>query len=445
MKERHLISDLFLRPRIFWALGILVLLYVLSFHVPVLYGIATILLLFVLLAIVMDFVLLFFTKGNVYALRQHEDVLSLGDENPISVSVESEYAFPLDITIYDELPVQLQQRDFKLYERLSIRGQKEIKYSIRPTSRGEYFFGATHVFTSTKIGLLQRRFSTVGESMVKVYPSYLKLKQYSIRGIAMRDQMSGSIKVKRGASTEFDQIRDYVRGDDVRRINWKASARRDQLMVNDYMDEKSQQVFCLIDKSRLMKMPFNGLSLLDYAINASLMFTYVALQKDDKVGLITFSKQLDDVIKASKSKKQFSTIVERLYKQKTDFQESNYEAVQLAVRRDVGQRSLLFLFTNFETYVGFERKLPYFKMLNRKHLLCVILFENTELKTVHENRGSDTEDIYIKTIADKYIYEKKMMLKELRKNGILSIYSAPEELSVNVVNKYLDLKSKRFI
>jgi uncharacterized protein (DUF58 family) len=445
LKERHLIKDLFLRPRIFWALGILALLYVLSFHAPVLYEIATILLLFVVLAFIIDYTLLFFTQGKVYALRENEEVLSLGDENPIRISLQSEYAFPLDITIHDELPVQLQVRNFRLQEQLPIRAQTILTYSVRPTSRGEYYFGETHLYASSKIGLVQRRFSTEGETIVKVYPSYLKLKQYSIRGIAMRDQMTGSIKVKRGASTEFDQIRDYVRGDDVRRMNWKASARRNQLMINDYMDEKSQQVFCLIDKSRLMKMPFKGLSLLDYAINASLMFTYVALQKADKVGLITFSKQLDDVIKASKSKKQFSTIVERLYKQQTDFQESNYEAVQLAVRRDVGQRSLLFLFTNFETYVGFERKLPYFKMLNRKHLLCVILFENTALKSVHKTRGNDTEDIYIKTIADKYIYEKKMMLKELRKNGILSIYSAPEELSVNVVNKYLDLKSKRFI
>ncbi len=374
-----------------------------------------------------------------------DDVLSNTDNNRISLELLSEFSLPLQINVLDELPVQFQERKFVISDTIKKLEEKTIRYLLRPTTRGEYHFGKTMVYASTSIGFIQRRFSTENDFMVKVYPSYLKLKQYSIRGVASRNQITGSRKVRKGMSTEFDQIKDYVRGDDVRTINWKATARRSQFMVNTYMDEKSQQVFCLIDKSRLMKMPFDGVSLLDYSINASLMFSYVALQKDDKVGLITFSNKVNDLLKASKSKKQFSAIVERLYNQETEFQESDYGALQLAVKKDVGQRSLLLLFTNFETYVGFERKLPFFRMLNKKHLLCVVLFENTELKTIHEDRGNSLEDIYIKTMADKYNYEKKMMLKELRKNGILSIYSAPGDLSVSVVNKYLDLKTKRFI
>lgn len=374
-----------------------------------------------------------------------EEVLSNTDQNRISVDIMNEYRLPLHINLLDEIPVQFQERNFDIKDTLKAKEEKIIRYSLRPTTRGEYTFGQTHLYARTSIGLLQRRFSTENEQMVKVYPSYLKLKKYSIRGVASRDQYTGSVKVRKGMSTEFDQIKDYVRGDDVRTINWKATARRRQLMVNTYMDEKSQQVFCVIDKSRLMKMPFDGVSLLDYSINATLMFSYVAIQKDDKVGLITFSNKVNDVMKASKNRKQFSAIVERLYNQETDYLESDYGALQRAIKRDVGQRSLLLLFTNFETYVGFERKLAHFKMLNKKHLLCVVLFENTELKNIHEERGDSLEDIYIKTMADKYHYEKRMMLKELRKNGILSIYSSPDELSVNVVNKYLDLKTKRII
>ena len=445
MKEKSYIQDLFLRPRLFGILGIIVLCYILSMQLPILMTVGHLLLLGLIVFFLLEYAILFFTKNNIYLLRTMEDVLSNTDNNSIAIEIMSEFNLPLRINLLDEIPVQFQERNFNIVDKLKAREERTIRYKLRPTSRGEYHFGQTHLYARTSIGLLQRRFSTEHGHMVKVYPSYLKLKQYSIRGVSVRDQSMGSVMVRRGMSTEFDQIKDYVRGDDVRTINWKATARRRQLMVNTYMDERSQQVFCLIDKSRLMKMPFDGVSLLDYAINATLMFSYMAIQKDDKVGLITFSKKVNDVMKASKSKKQFSQIVERLYNQQTDFSESDYGALQRVIKRDVGQRSLLLLFTNFETYVGFERKLAHFKMLNKKHLLCVVLFENTELKTIHTDRGDSLEDIYIKTMADKYHYEKKMMLKELRKNGILSIYSTPQNLSVNVVNKYLDLKTKRII
>ncbi len=445
MKAKSYIKDLFLKPRLFWLLAGVVLLYILSMQLPLLMLIAHFLLFAIILFLLLEYTILFFTKKEIFIKRHMDDVLSNTDDNRISIELLSEFGLPLQIKILEELPVQFQERKFEMKEKLKAGDEKTLRYKLRPTTRGEFHFGKTHLYAGTTIGLIQRRFSTEEDFMVKVYPSYLKLKQYSIRGVASRDQITGSRKVRKGMSTEFDQIKDYVRGDDVRTINWKATARRSNFMVNTYMDEKSQQVFCLIDKSRLMKMPFDGVSLLDYSINASLMFSYVALQKDDKVGLITFSNKVNDVIKASKSRKQFSTIVERLYNQETEFKESDYGALQLAVKKDVGQRSLLILFTNFETYVGFERKLPFFRMLNKKHLLCVVLFENTELKTIHEDRGNSLEDIYIKTMADKYNYEKKMILKELRKNGILSIYSAPGDLSVNVVNKYLDLKTKRYI
>lgn len=429
----------------YWLLGIIMLLYVFSFYFPLLFQLGNILSLSLLIFFLLEYALLFFTSKQMYVLRSMDEVLSNADQNKIELEIVNELGLHLNLEIIDELPVQFQERNFKLKKSIKPRAEVQLNYFVRPTSRGEYHFGKTIIYAATAIGLLQRRFSNLQEEMVKVYPSYLKFKKYSLRAIAMRDQNVGSRKVRKGSSSEFDQIKEYVRGDDVRTINWRASARRSQLMLNTYMDEKSQQVLCIIDKSRLMRMPFNGVSLLDYSINAALMFSFVAMQKQDKVGLITFSNTLDEVLKPARGKAQFNKIVENLYRQKTNYLESNFELLQYLVKKEIGQRSLIFLFTNFENYVGFERKLPYFKMLAKKHLLCLILFENTELKKLHEQKAKDIEEIYIKTIADKYLYEKRMMLKELKKNGILAIYSAPEELSVNVVNKYLDLKTKRHI
>jgi uncharacterized protein (DUF58 family) len=244
---------------------------------------------------------------------------------------------------------------------------------------------------------------------------------------------------------EFDHIKEYVRGDDVRRVNWKATARRGNLMMNTYVEEKSQQIYCVIDKGRIMKMPFEGLTLLDYAINASLVFSNVALQKGDKAGLVTLMEQQVDVLPASNKKVQLSKIMEALYAQETQWQESDYEKLSITLRSHFSQRSLLILFTNFESLSSLERQMPYLRRLAKYHLVLVVFFENTELKKITQSAVREVEDIYRQVIAQKFAYEKKQMVMELSKYGIMSLLTTPQQLSVNLINKYLELKARSLI
>ena len=244
---------------------------------------------------------------------------------------------------------------------------------------------------------------------------------------------------------EFEQIKEYVRGDDYRTINWKATARKESLMVNNYTDERSQQIYCLINKGRVMKMPFDGMTLLDYAVNASLVLANVALVKQDKAGLITFSENLDTFLVADKKPTQMNLVLEALYRQQTRFLEPDYEKLFSLIRNSITNRSLLVLFTNFESLEGLQREMPALKKIAHYHLLLVVFFQNTELKHIIENKANSLEDIYIKTIAEKFAFEKKLMVKELQMNGIPSILTTPENLTVNTINKYLELKNRMSI
>lgn len=194
-----------------------------------------------------------------------------------------------------------------------------------------------------------------------------------------------------------------------------------------------------------MKMPFAGMTLLDYAINASLVLSAVALQKQDKAGLITFAQQLDAFITADKKPTQINGILETLYKQRTNFQEPDFEKLFSVVRNRITHRSLLILFTNFESFESLERELPSLKKLSHYHLLMVVFFENTELKELTESKATHTEQIYVKTIAEKFRYEKQLIVKELQKQGIIAVLSTPQRLTVNALNKYLELKNKQSI
>jgi len=236
-----------------------------------------------------------------------------------------------------------------------------------------------------------------------------------------------------------------VQGDDYRTVNWKATARKGELMVNSFTDEKAQHVYCIIDKSRAMKLPFDGLTLLDYAINASLILSSVALLKEDKAGLMTIAEKVGSVVQADRRPTQLGKIMEVLYKEKTRYLETNMEALYLSVRSVLKQRSLIVFFTNFESMSALNRQLPFLKRMAKFHLLLIVFFENTGLKSLTDQPVTDVEGIYIKTIAEKFVYEKKLMVKELAKHGILSILTPPEKLSINVVNKYLAIKAQQKI
>lgn len=319
----------------------------------------------------------------------------------------------------------------------------ELQYKLRPTERGEYHFGKLNMYATSVFGLIARRFSFCDDAMVPTYPSFIQLRKYDLMAISNNLHQYGIKKIRRiGHTMEFEQIKEYVLGDDLRTINWKATAKSNQLMVNQFQDEKSQPVYSVIDKGRLMKMPFDGLSLLDYAINAALVISNVAIKKHDKAGTFTFSKKVENMVVAEKRTSQMNLILESLYNIKTDFFESDFGRLYGDVRRNITQRSLLLLYTNFETLDSLHRQLPYLKGMAKNHLLVVIFFKNTELNSLIENKAKTIQQVYDKVIAEKFAFEKRLIVNELKKYGIYSILTTPENLTLDTINKYLEIKAR---
>lgn len=403
-------------------------------------------LLLLLVLLVMNYLMLFANSKGIFCTRTHADRFSNGDNNPIIIEVENRYSFEIKAEVIDEIPSQFQRRDILFKTVIKAGEHSVITYELRPVKRGVYNFGTVNLFVKNNIGLISRRYKFNQPANVAVYPSYLQMRKYQLMAISNRLSDLGIKKIRRiGHSMEFEQIKDYVAGDDFRTLNWKATARKGQPMVNNFTDEKSQQVYCVIDKGRLMKMPFNGLSLLDYAINASLVLSNVALAKQDKAGIITFSEQIGTFLQANKKATQMQAILEVLYNQKTRYLESDFEQLYIMMRRKVNQRSLIVLFTNFESMSGMRRHLPYLRKIALHHLLLTVFFENTELKSLLATRADNLEEVYTKTVAEKFVFEKRLIAKELQQYGILSILTPPEQLTINTINKYLELKAKQAI
>ena len=440
------IKNLYFSP-LFWTLLIaLVAAFLASYLFIGLFGLVKLAAAVALVVTLVDAFLLFRVDKGIFARRDVADRLSNGDPNPIILHLENRYSFRTNLDIIDEIPFQFQRRDVLFQTNLAPNENQQLRYELRPTKRGEYSFGAVNVFVKSPLGLLKRRYQFSQDKMVAVYPSYLQMRQYELLAISNRLTDIGIKRQRRlGHSMEFEQIRPYVQGDDIRTVNWKATARRNELMVNAFQDERSQAVYCLIDKGRVMKSPFEGLTLLDYAINASLVLSNIALLKQDKAGIFTFSEVIGQVLPADRRTGQMQKILEVLYKQKTRYLESDYETLYSHVKNQIRQRSLLLLFTNFETVNALHRQLPYLRQLAKHHLLIVIFFENTETAELLKKPAETTETIYLKTIAERFYYEKRRIVKELEQYGIQSILTAPQDLNANTVNKYLELKSRGMV
>ena len=440
------VFSLYLHQRFFIAAWSLAGLFVLAYLVPFVFSLALLLSIGLTLLTLVDVFLLYRTKKGMFGYRQTPDKLSNGDQNELLVYLENSYGFNVYLKVYDELPHQFQIRNMAMEMVLSPGENKYLRYELRPTKRGEYNFGAVNVFASTQLKLATRKYKFSQDKIVPVYPSYLQMRKYELMAISDNLTELGIKKIRKiGHNMEFEQIKEYVRGDDFRTINWKATARRAQLMVNNYQDEKSQQVYNLIDKGRVMQMPFEGLSLLDYAINASLVISNIAIKKEDKAGLITFQHKIGTVIPASKRNNQMFLIQEALYNQKTAYKETDFSRLYGLVRRKISHRSLLLIYTNFESRVSLDRQLPFLVSLARNHLVVIVFFENTEMSSLLRTPSRNLKEIYHKSVAEKFAYEKKLIVKKLASYGIHSILTAPEHLTVNTINKYLELKARGLI
>lgn len=436
---------MYLTKRFYIVLAFLVLMTGAGYVFPLLFDVGRWMFLALVILVFVELFLLYHERGMM-ARRTLSERFSNGDDNEVNIRVESIYSFPVRLEIIDEIPPVFQRRDVLFRLKLAMGEGKNIRYKLRPTERGVYSFGHVRVFASTPIGLVQRRFTLCQPCDVKVYPSYLMLTRYELLAMSNNLAEMGIKKIRKvGNHTEFEQIKDYVSGDDFRLINWRATARTSRLMVNVYQDERSQQVFNIIDKGRVMQQAFRGMTYLDYAINASLVLSYIAMRKGDKAGVVTFSDHFEDFVPASRRTGHMQNILEMLYRQQTRFAESDYSALVAEVNQHITKRSLLILYTNFANRISMERQLPYLLQLNRRHRLLVVFFEDHEVKDYLATRPDSDEEYYRHVVAEQFAYEQRLIVSSLKQRGILALLTTPEALSVDVLNKYLEIKTRELL
>ena len=442
----NVFKDTYLPRRFFAGLLLGAFAFVMGYVFPALLPVAAVLVAGWLLVVVGEGVALYRLREGVEAEREMADKFSNGEENPVTLRVRSRYKRAVAVRVVDEVPPEFQRRDIAFREELPPGEEGEFAYSLRPVRRGAYGFGKIRVFVSTGHGFVERRYSFDAEREIGVYPSFMMMRRSELLALGNAQQAQDAVRMRRlGGNSSFEQIQPYVAGDDPRTVNWKATAKMNRLMVNTYREERAQQVYCVLDMGRTMRAPFDGMTMMDHAVNAILSLANVVLRKEDRVGLITFSNESRECLRADNRQGQLRRMSEMLYRLETDFRETDFERLFTLAARQVPTRGLFVLFTNFDTENGLRRHLPALRSLAQRQLLLLVLFENAELTQAAERPVASVKDAYFETVATGFALEKRRMAQELARLGIHVIVSKPEALTVNAINGYLALKRRQEI
>ena len=412
---------------------------------------------FFMLGKILFFMLWIFVIVEIFALYSKQNLLRIerklpvrlsnGDMNFVSLKITNSFNFNLYATIIEDLPEQFQIRQWEKSTEVIKNAVTEFKYSVEPKVRGVYLWQNCYIlYKIYPCSLVSRREIFEFHQEIACYPSFEQFNKIPVKAIVSNFHESSQNSIRKiGQSLEFEQIKEYSSEDDYRHINWKASAKRGQLMLNQYQDERSQDIYCVLDLGRSMKMPFHQQTLLDYAINASLALSKAVITMQDKAGIVGLAHNKCEFLSAKKDFKQFGKINDMLYNLQTEFLEANYELLYKFVRVNIKQRSLLVIFTNFDSVNSLHRQMPYLKALAKYHLLLVVFFENTEVVNIVKEQATDLKDIYTKTIGQSILSQNRLIVKELHKFGIQSLLIQPEKLSLEVINKFVQIKKKQLI
>jgi uncharacterized protein (DUF58 family) len=383
--------------------------------------------------------------------RENESKLSLGADNQVKVPVRRlgspEMAGvrgrPVEFVVRDEPPYEYIISEMFLPGQVGPGQTATVGYTVKPLRRGDYRFGRCNLRWRGVLGLVMRQHKYPIEAAVKVYPNLLEVRKYEL--LARKDQLFeiGLKNARRlGEGTEFERLRDYERDDDYRRINWAATARMHKPITTDYQPERSQSVIVMLDAGRLMTAPLGPLSKLDYAINTTLLLTYVAVQRGDRVGLLTFADMVTGYFEPDKGRRQFLTLLEALYKVQPQQVEADYLKASTFLSTHRSKRSLVVLFTDIIDRQQAGAMVAGFGRLAPRHLPLAVTMADNEVLKMAAQRPADPQQMYEQVVARGLLEDRASALDALQRRGAMTIDVPADKLTLAVVNKYLELKAR---
>ncbi len=385
-------------------------------------------------------------KETLTAERQVGLIASLGGVHPVTLTISNLRQRDLTVWIRDGVPEALEADPEEFTVVLRGLSRSTVHYQMRASRRGAFTLSAVYLRVRSRWGMWQRLIACQEESRVNVYPDMKQLGEYAILARTNRLSLLGVRRTRKiGRDNEFERLRDYTLDDSYKHIDWRATARRHKLTVKDFQANQSQRIIFLIDCGRMMTGQSEGLSLLDHALNAMLMLSYVALRQGDQVGLLPFSDEIHRFVPPRGGMSQMNHLLHASFDQFPRMVESRYDDAFLYLAAHCRKRALVILVTNVIDEVNASQIERYLSTLSGRHLPLGVLLRDHRLFDAVDVPAVDDETLYRAGAAAEILTWRHQVLTDLESHGVLSLDVFPEHMTAPLVNRYLDIKARHLL
>ncbi len=385
--------------------------------------------------------------GEIYIERLGDNRLSIYEREAITIGVYNKGIRRLYIELKDEIPeLHFKAEDKIMRGFVEPHGKREFQYFATPTKRGAYVFKNVHVRYEGRLKLCMKMYSLELSREYKVYPNLKNLRKYRLSITNNHRHKLGQRNLKTlGRGTSFESLREYVTGDEYRKINWKATAREGKPIVNQYEPEKNQHVHMLIDTGRPMSYTLRGYRKLDLVVNTAIILSDIVNLNGDQSGLLLFNTDVKTMIMPGKGASHRNKLLDALYHIDHTNLTSNYEEAFYHFKKKERHRSIVFLFTDFETLEEAESMLRVLPVISRNNLLILMLIKNESLEGIGNQEVRNKEDLFNKGVALELINERRRIISLLNRRGIMCTEVEAEKLELSSVNKYIQVKNRNYL
>ena len=433
------------RPRLILLASLMLPLLLASFWLPAMRSLVTLLNISLVAVAITDW-LISPSLSWLTITREVSPVLSVGARNPVEFQVRNQSSQPVEIELVDEPPLPGTSSESSLRIAVPAGKERAARYFFKPHRRGRREFPAVHLRAASRLGLwtLQERRPLM--SSVRIYPDIRAVYRYELMARKNRlAELGLKMHRLRGQGSEFERLREYRREDEIRQIDWKATARHQQLISREFNVERNQNVLVLLDCGRSMRNESGGLVYLDRALNAAIMLSYIALGQGDSVGFVAFSSRVERTIKPVRGKPSIQTIIQHTFDLEARADASDYAAVFDHVGRRFRKRSLAIVLTHVIDDQHLEAISQQVRSWRSPHLFLMVFLRDLGL-TELANRVPETDvEAFQTAAAADLLVNLAHRIATLRQAGTLLLETLPQNLTADLINQYLDIKARHLM
>lgn len=388
---------------------------------------------------------------HLSASREMLRIASLGKPHSVELELINRSTNRIAVTVQDDLPNCFTATPEKFDTVIEPSSRAIFDYKVTSDIRGKYSMSLMFVKVLSRWGLWNGLYQLPVESTLSVYPDMRQIAEYDLLARTNRLSLVGVRRTRKiGQDNEFERLRDYTSDDNYKNIDWRSTARRQKLTVKDFQTSQSQRIIFMLDCGRLMTGMSGRFDMLDHALNAILMLSYVALKQGDAVGLICFSDKVHSFTPPRTGLRHINHLLNATFDQKASYVESRFDDAFFNLQKNCPKRSLVVLVTNVLDEVNAHQILQFSTQLTGRHLpLCVFardhdLFQMVDKYADHPGTASD-RTLYEAAASASILSWRKQVITDLQHKGVLAIESFPEDMTAQLVNQYLEIKARHLL